>query len=149
MHDVTSFFDDLVRVETRLYNVVSDRLRTAHGIGAAQYEFLRYLRDHPDSRVSDLATSFAVGIGTTSKAIDRYEESGWVQRRPHPRNRRSSILTLTDAGRHLVDDAEVTFTRELGDRLSALESSEVTAASRALATLRRSLEAANAGLPAG
>lgn len=154
MHDVNpdaiAFFDNLVRSETRLYNVASERLRAAHGIGGAQFEFLRYLRDHPDSRVSDLATAFAVGIGTASKAIDRYEKNGWVTREPHPNNRRSSILRLTGDGGHLVDEAEKTFSAEVSERLrSALTPSDVTATVEALGKLRRSLEAANVGLPVG
>jgi MarR family multiple antibiotic resistance transcriptional regulator len=150
MHEASAFFDHLVRCETRLYNVVSDQLSAAHGIGAGPFEFLRYLRDHPDSRVSDLATAFALGIGTTSKAVDRYEKNEWVTRRPNPSNRRSSILGLTEAGRRLVDDAEATFDAAISDRLdSALSKAEVKAILAALAKLRRSLEAANVGIPAG
>jgi hypothetical protein len=49
-----------------------------------------------------------------------------------------------------VDDAEVTFVSAVSDRLnSALSKAEVKAAIDALAKLRRSLEAANVGIPAG
>jgi len=150
MHAGIAFFDNLVRTETRLYNVVAGRLQAEHGIGAGPLEFLRYLRDHPDARVSDLATTFAVGIGTTSKAIDRYEKQGWVIRKPHPANRRSSILALTPAGRRLTDDADATFAAELADRLAGvLTAKELDAATDALAKLRRSLEADGVGVPTG
>ncbi len=98
--DLPSFFADLVRCETRLYNALNDRLRERHGIVTSQYESLRFLRDHPGSRVADLATEFAIGIGASSKAVDRLEKQGWVVRRTNPADRRSSLLDLTAAGRH-------------------------------------------------
>jgi MarR family multiple antibiotic resistance transcriptional regulator len=64
------FFDDLVRCETRLYNATGERLRADHGIVTSQFEFLRYLRDHPGARVVDLAAKFAAGIGSISKGAD-------------------------------------------------------------------------------
>src|SRR4051794_8734346 len=70
------FFDDLVRCETRLYNAVGERLRAEHGLVTSQFEFLRYFRDHPGSRVADTATNFAAGIGAISKGVDRLEARG-------------------------------------------------------------------------
>ena len=150
MPSPNDFFDNLVRSETRLYNAAAARLQAEHGIGLGPLEFLRYLRDHDDSRISDLAVAFAVGIGTTSKGIDRYEASGWVTRKPHPRNRRSSILALTPGGRTLVDAAEATFDDEVSSRLSAvLGADEIKTVTDALTRLRRSLEADGVGLPTG
>ncbi|MEK8171786.1 MarR family winged helix-turn-helix transcriptional regulator [Streptomyces sp. M19] len=74
--DLPAFFDDLVRCETRLYNALNDRLRAAHDIVTSQFEALRYLRDHPGSRVADLAAEFASGIGASSKSVDRLEKRG-------------------------------------------------------------------------
>ena len=68
-----SFFDDLVRRETRLYDAVGERLRAERGIVTPQFELLRYLRDHPRSGVADIATNFAAGIGAISKGVDRLE----------------------------------------------------------------------------
>jgi hypothetical protein len=90
--DLPGFFADLVRCETRLYNALNDRLRERHGIVTSQFEFLRFLRDHPGSRVADLAAEFAIGIGATSKGIDRLEKQAWVIRRTNPSDRRSSLL---------------------------------------------------------
>src|SRR6476660_5399833 len=104
--DLPSFFADLVRCETRLYNALNDRLRERHGIVTSQFEFLRHLRDHPGSRVADLALEFAVGIGATSTGVDRLEKLGWIVRQPNPSARRSSLLALTDDGLNLVDAAE-------------------------------------------
>ncbi|MFD8789148.1 MarR family winged helix-turn-helix transcriptional regulator [Kitasatospora sp. NPDC059599] len=143
-------FADLVRCETRLYNALGDRLRERHGIVTSQYEFLRYLRDHPGCRVADLAAEFAIGVGATSKGIDRLEKQGWAARRPNPADRRSSLLVLTDDGARLVDAAEATFTGGLSELLGgALDGPSVAAAARALSTLRSALERDRVGTPTG
>jgi MarR family multiple antibiotic resistance transcriptional regulator len=144
------FFADLVRCETRLYNAFNDELRAAHGIVTSQYEFLRYVRDHTEPRVADLAAEFVVGVGAISKSIDRLEKRGLVVRRPHPDDRRSSVLALTDAGRSLVDAAAATFERRLDQLIAAAATAEqVSAAAPVLAALRALLERENLGTPTG
>ncbi|MFC4908719.1 MarR family winged helix-turn-helix transcriptional regulator [Actinomadura gamaensis] len=145
--DLPGFFGDLVRCETRLYNALNDRLRERHGIVTSQFEFLRYLREHPGSRVADLAVEFAIGIGATSKAADRLEKQGWVARQANPSDRRSSLLVLTEDGRRLVDAAEATFTDRLGELIADLPS--LTDMARAFAGLRAALERDQIGMPSG
>lgn len=106
-------FDHLVRCETRIYNALGERLKADHGIVASQFEFLHYLARHPRSRVADLAVNFAIGIGATSKGIDRLETRGWARRVPNPEDRRSSLVELTPAGRELAEAAEATFREQL------------------------------------
>ncbi|MYU03940.1 MarR family transcriptional regulator [Streptomyces sp. SID8366] len=143
-------FSDLVRCETRLYNVLNDRLRERHGIVTSQFEFLRYLRGHEGARVADLAAEFAIGIGATSKGVDRLEKQGWAVRTPNPADRRSSLLALTEDGAELVRAAEETFGATLAELVGgALDAASVTAATRALATLRAALEDRQVGTPTG
>ncbi|MDX3235161.1 MarR family winged helix-turn-helix transcriptional regulator [Streptomyces sp. ME03-5709C] len=144
-----TFFSDLVRCETRLYNALNDRLRRRHGITASQYEFLRYLREHPHARVGDLAAFFAVGVGATSKGIDRLAARELVSRRPDPADGRSSQLALTDAGTRLLHDADTAFA-EIGDLLrAALPQEQIHATAQALRRLRGRLEDDRTGTPIG
>ncbi|WP_425826890.1 MarR family winged helix-turn-helix transcriptional regulator [Streptomyces fractus] len=148
--DLPRLFVDLVRCETRLYNALNDRLREQHGIVTSQFEALRYLRDHPDSRVADLAAEFAIGIGATSKTIDRLEKQGWAARQPNPADRRSSLLALTDDGARLVDAAEDTFTAGVAELITGtLDNASATAAAQALSKLRSGLERNQTGTPTG
>lgn len=148
--DPGTFFADLVRCETRLYNALNDRLRERHGIVTSQFEFLHYLREHPGARVADLATEFAIGIGATSKGIDRLERQGWVTRQPNPADRRSSLLALTDDGTRLTDAAERTFTDRLTELVDgALDRPRMSAAAQVLAELRAVLEHERVGMPTG
>jgi DNA-binding MarR family transcriptional regulator len=148
--DLPGFFADLVRCETRLYNALNDRLRERHGIVTSQFEFLRFLRDRPGARVADLAAEFAVGVGATSKGIDRLESQGWVVRQPNPSDRRSSLLALTDDGSKLVDAAEKTFANELAALIGdTLDGSSASSAVRAISKLRSVLERNQIGTPTG
>jgi MarR family multiple antibiotic resistance transcriptional regulator len=145
-----TLFTDLVRVETRLYNAVAERVRQVGGLGAGSFELLRYVRDHPGARVADVAAAFALGVGTTSKIVDRQEKEGWLERHPNPANRRSSLLALTPAGESAVFRAEPAWQGALQEFLGvALTSGELTVLSRALGALRADLERRHLGLPAG
>ena len=147
---LADFFDDLVRCETRLYNAVGEKLRAEHGIGASQFELLCYLRDHPRSRVADIATNFAAGIGAISKMTDRLEAQAWATRLPNPDDRRSSLITLTAKGAALLAEAERTFHEHLDGLIATVISTEQVATSAAtLAALRRALEHARVGVPVG
>lgn len=148
--ELIRLFDDLVRCETRLYNAIGETLRREHGIATSQYEFLRYFRDHPGSRIADVATNFAAGIGAISKGVDRLEARGWVARHPNPADGRSSLVSLTPAGADLVADAESTFRERLAELVSsAVTASDIDATGPVFARLRTALENGRVGLPVG
>ena len=145
-------FTDLVRAETRLYNAVAERVKAEAGVGAGHFEMLRYVRDHQGlgARVADVASTFAIGVGTTSKIADRLEKEGWLERRPNPANRRSSLLALTPAGESVVSRTEPVWQAAIQEILGgAVTPEELTALSLALAALRSDLERRNLGLPTG
>jgi DNA-binding MarR family transcriptional regulator len=114
------------------------------------FEMLRYVRDHQGARVVDLAAAFAVGVATTSKVVDRLEKEGWMERRPNPANRRSSLLALAPAGESVVSRAEPAWQEAIKEILgAAVAPGELTALSLALGALRSDLERRHLGLPAG
>ncbi|MFG1843089.1 MarR family winged helix-turn-helix transcriptional regulator [Micromonospora sp. NPDC049175] len=143
-------FSDLVRCETRLYNAVNETLRRKHGIVASQFEFLSYLRDHPGSRVADLAEFFAIGVGATSKGVGRLEARAWVRRVPNPADGRSLLLELTPQGAELVGAAEGTFQEHLATHLGrSIAPAQIAELGHTLARLRATLEHGGVGTPVG
>ncbi|MEV4346357.1 MarR family transcriptional regulator [Actinoplanes sp. NPDC049596] len=147
---LAAVFSHLVRSETRLYNGLNDVLRREHGLVASQFEFLRYLRDHPRSRVADLAEFYAIGIGATSKSAGRLEDRGWVRRVPNPADGRSLLLELTPAGAELTEAAEITFQRYLVLRMGrSIDPEQLEAVGRTLGRLREDLERDGVGIPVG
>jgi DNA-binding MarR family transcriptional regulator len=111
--DLTSLFTDLVRLETRLYNVLDVRLKAEHDLPLGQFEFLRYIAQHGVARVYDLAHETAITVGATSKAVDRLEAAGRCRRTANPDDRRSSLVTLTAEGERILAEATPTVEAEL------------------------------------
>ncbi|TDO56028.1 DNA-binding MarR family transcriptional regulator [Kribbella sp. VKM Ac-2571] len=113
MTDLTALFTDLVRLETRLYNVIGARLKAEHDLPLGQFEFLRFVAAHGTTRVYDLAREMAITVGATSKAVDRLEAAGRIRRTANPSDRRSSLVELTPAGADVLAAATPTVEAEL------------------------------------
>jgi len=111
--DLTSLFTDLVRLETRLYNVLDARLKAEHDLPLGQFEFMRYIATRESARVYDLAHQMAITVGATSKAVDRLEAAGRCRRAANPHDRRSSLVTLTPEGERILAEARPTVEAEL------------------------------------
>jgi DNA-binding MarR family transcriptional regulator len=100
-------FDLLVRTETELWNVVHRDLRRSGAEGLGSLQALRVLhRADGLGRVRDLCDELAITTGAASTLADRLAEAGLVRRAPHPQDRRSSVLVLTEAGERARADGE-------------------------------------------
>jgi DNA-binding MarR family transcriptional regulator len=144
---VTSIFTDLVRVETRLYNAVSARLRTEQELSLGQFEFLEIIDRIPECRVLDIVGELAITVGAVSKAVDRLVAAGWCVRAPHPHDRRSSVLRLTTEGATRLAASRPVVESELASLTAAVSPGDLTRIAATLATLRTTLEAGSHGRP--
>lgn len=147
MSHVTPIFTDLVRVETRLYNAVSTRLRAEQGLGLGQFEFLEIIDRVPGCRVLDIVGELAITVGAVSKAVDRLVAAGWCLRVAHPKDRRSSVLRLTSEGEKQLAASRPIVESELVSLTAAVSPDELTRIAATLATLRATLEAGSHGRP--
>ncbi|MGW1345228.1 MarR family winged helix-turn-helix transcriptional regulator [Kribbella sp. NPDC002412] len=125
MTDLTALFTDLVRLETRLYNVLDARLKAEHDLPLGQFEFLRFIATRGSARVYDLAHEMAITVGATSKAVDRLESAGRVRRTANPDDRRSSLVTLTPEGERILAAAGPTVEAELQTWVGSILPAEV------------------------
>ena len=102
----------------------SDAMDRMHGgmkgdmeMNATDLAALRMLimREQRDESVSphDVARHLRISTASTTKLLDRLQESGHVQRRPHPRDRRARVIVLTDESRR-------EFYRHFGLRLQGM-----------------------------
>ncbi len=112
-------FSELVRLETELWNAVEARLRADFGVTLPVFEFLQVISRTPACRVHDIAAELSITVGGTSKVVDRVEASGYCVRSANPGDRRSSIITLTPAGKRLLPKLTAAVDDELRSRLSA------------------------------
>ena len=133
-------FLDLVAAETRLYNLVDDRVRAAHGASVGQVRVLGIIARTENARVDDIVREIDIRTGTASKVVDRLEAAGWVRRAPNPHDRRSSWLALTDTGAALLEAATPTFEAAVREfTAGALSDAELRTLAAGLAKLRAAL----------
>jgi DNA-binding MarR family transcriptional regulator len=88
----------------------------------------------------DIAQHLRISTASTTKLLDRLVDSGHVERRPHPRDRRARVVVLTD-------EARSAFFRVFGERLRAMrtmalryEESELKVVARFLDELTRAMD---------
>jgi DNA-binding MarR family transcriptional regulator len=144
MSELARLFDELIRLETELWNGVQARLRADHDLALSWFEPMQVIERTADCRVHDIATALSITVGGTSKLIDRIENAGYCQRRANPNDRRSSIIDLTPPGRRLLTKATDAFEDELTIRLgSVLSSKSLDQFTHALTKLRSSNLAAD------
>ncbi|WOX14968.1 MarR family winged helix-turn-helix transcriptional regulator [Streptomyces sp. N50] len=137
--DLRQLFDDLVRFETDLWNGIDARLRQECEVTLGGLNVLLVVEREGSCRVNDIAAALSITVGGASQAVDRLEKLGHCTRRPHPADRRSSIVELTLAGRELVAEGGPVFDRELATRLGApLPDAALGHLAHALAVLRAS-----------
>jgi DNA-binding MarR family transcriptional regulator len=144
---VTPVFADLVRVETRLYNAVSARLRAEQGLGLGQFELLEVIDRVPGCRVRDIAGELAITVGAVSKAVDRLVAADWCLRDAHPQDRRSSVLRLTPEGRKQLAASRPVIESALVSLTATVPPEDLARTASALAGLRATLEAGSHGQP--
>lgn len=73
----------------------------------ARFELLRLLAFTRSGAlpVAKASARLQVHLTSVTSAIRRLEASGHVERSPHPTDGRTTLVSITAAGRHLVDDA--------------------------------------------
>jgi DNA-binding MarR family transcriptional regulator len=133
MAAVTSVF----RVQQILQQAVDTALRP-HELTFARYEALVLLRF---SRAGALPMSLMgqrLQLHPTSitNIVDRLEAAELVRRRPHPTDKRTTLVEITDAGRHRGEEAtKSVMTIDFG--LVGLSDDEVTSLTGLLAKVRQ------------
>ncbi len=117
----------------------------AHGLDAGEFDVLAALRRSGaphEASPGALAAATMVTSGTMTTRLDKLSHRGLVERRTDPHDRRAVIVSLTAAGREVVDAALAALLRREQALLSGLDVAE----QRRLADLlRRILAPLDAG----
>lgn len=121
-------------------------LFAAAGLHAGEFDVLATLRrSGPPYELTPTALYEAtmVSSGGMTSRLDRLEKAGLVARRPHPEDRRASLVALTAAGHDLLDDLLPRHVENERRVLAGLEAAEQQQLNALLAKLLRSLSAAS------
>jgi MarR family transcriptional regulator, lower aerobic nicotinate degradation pathway regulator len=113
------------------------RIAAEHDLSIVQARLLGILRDRRPT-IKDLAGFLQLDKSSVTGLVDRAEERGLVRRDPSPIDGRKVQVTITAAGRRLVNLATAAFGEEIADLVSDLTAGQLTrlsaAASRIVAT---------------
>lgn len=126
--DVTRRFGFLVKELGRLYSQQFDRRsREELGLTQAQVRLLAVLAAHGDEPVSQAALAQRVGVTpmAVTTLCDRMAAAGWIERRPHPGDRRINHLHLLPKAHKALERAMA-----IGDELTGEVLRELPAAER-------------------
>jgi DNA-binding MarR family transcriptional regulator len=117
------------------------RLRAQHGTDApvtlSQLSAMATLRDHGPMSPGELAAWERVQPPSMTRVIATLVQLGLVDRRPHPRDGRQSVVTLTEAGQAYIDAEVSARERWLDARIAKLPPAEREILARAVAIIDR------------
>jgi DNA-binding MarR family transcriptional regulator len=89
-----------LRVHNRVTTMLEQELEAAESLPMSWFDVLEQLRQEPDRtlRMQDLGDRLAMSASGLSRRVSRMEQSGLVERRPCPEDRRGVLVTLTEEG---------------------------------------------------
>lgn len=78
----------------------------AFRLSPGQPKVLRYIQNHKDCKLKDIAKECDIESATVSKMLDNLEEKGMIIRNINPQNKRAYQVNLMDKGRSALQKWE-------------------------------------------
>jgi MarR family transcriptional regulator, lower aerobic nicotinate degradation pathway regulator len=103
-------------------------------LSIVQARLLGILRDRRPT-IKELARFLQLDKSSVTGLVDRAEERGLVRRTPSPVDGRSVQVSITTAGRELVDRATAAFESEIADLVAGLSPAQRTRLSAIASTI--------------
>jgi MarR family transcriptional regulator, lower aerobic nicotinate degradation pathway regulator len=111
-----------------------ERRAAEHELSVIQTRLLGVLRDRRPT-INELARLLGLDKSSVSGLVERAERRGLVTRAPSPADGRSVLVSLTGAGRALVDEAALRFGADVSALLEHLPASDRGALTRLVSRL--------------
>lgn len=73
------------------------------GLSMPQFSILMQLHHKGPCGLSEISERFDVTAAAASQLVDKLVQAGYLEREEDPHDRRAKLLTLSDAGRALID----------------------------------------------
>jgi len=131
----------------RAWRQLADSALAQFGVSNSAGWCLIYLdRLGPDARQIDLAEELGITQPSLVRTLDQLQGNGLLERLPHPDDRRSNSIRLTDAGRDLVGRIEARLAALRRDLLHGVPEADIATAVDLLDLLSRRIEERRAQL---
>jgi DNA-binding MarR family transcriptional regulator len=95
---------NLVRASNEALGEIDRRRRTFADLSASGFQALAVLEGATEPLTgTDIASHLLVTTASITSLLDTLARNGYIERRPHPTDRRKTLIAITDSGRELVD----------------------------------------------
>jgi len=126
----------------RLITQAYTPMLTELGITYPQYLVMMVLWEKDCQPVNDIAHRLMLETNTVTPLLQRMEKLGIVARKKGQQDKRQQIVSLTDKGKAMEEQAHVLIPQGMGERLAAcpLKTEDYTSLAQQLDTLTESLK---------
>jgi DNA-binding MarR family transcriptional regulator len=138
----------LLRVHASLVPALDRELHAAVGLPLAWYDVLLELNSAPGRRLpmTDLGERVVLSRTRVSRLVDELESAGYVERQPHPTDRRSTLAAITPAGRRRMRAAAPVYLAGIANHFARyLNADELRTIATALERVRNATESVPIG----
>ena len=113
---------DLALARTLVLRHVDQPLGHHHGVSLSDLALLLELRDSPDGKLRrvELANKLGITPSGVARQLGPLERIGLVGRESNPRDARLALVTLTESGRRVADEAQRTAQEAADSALRAI-----------------------------
>lgn len=116
----------VARAHSCLFNAIEKSIQV-HGLNLSEFGVLEYLLHKGDQPVQKIAEKILVTSGTITYVIDKLQKKGYVVRKQCDKDKRIYYVSLTPAGRTLIEEVFQAHETDLDSLLNDMTSSEKTA----------------------
>lgn len=109
------------------------------GPGVALQGVMRMIGEDGELRATELAAKLGIGPAGLSRHVAELEELGYVQRRPHPQDRRAYLIRLSELGETVLAQALTHRAAVLQETLSGWSEEQAQAAADSIGALSDTL----------
>ena len=140
-HPLVGLSDELIRLNGRMRSLFADARRDA-GLGDSELGVLNAVveADRPPT-VPQIGRSFGQPRQLVQRAANSLVEAGLIEMLPNPDHKRALLLRATDAGIALKRGIDAEADARAASVADGIDPAAIRAATEALNTLRRQLEA--------
>lgn len=132
-------FGFLLHDISRLLRKRFDRRARSLGLTKSQWIVMAHLARHEGIKQTGLADILEVEPITLARHLDRLGDTGWIERRPDPKDRRAWRLHLTGKARPLLSELEELVDDTMEEALSGLSKPQRSRLHRDLMAVRGNL----------
>jgi DNA-binding MarR family transcriptional regulator len=101
---------NIINMQNKIQKKIGAAL-SAHGLGLSEYLVLNQLYAAPNQRMRRVDLAAVVGLSPSgvTRLLNPMEKIGLVEKSPVLRDARVSLVSLSEAGRQIAEDAKVSF----------------------------------------